>query len=96
MQKRFTFWGTKPPIDSNVISSHGPYKQISGAEGLIRAYGGTARMALRSADKKVLIPKVSPNAGQIYSAAARNNGVVEGETCNDQGDLEGTETCDAE
>jgi uncharacterized YigZ family protein len=72
-----------------------------GAGGLIRAYGGTARMALRAAEKKILIPKsaarvstASSNAGQIYATATKHNGVVEGETYNDLGNLEVTITCD--
>jgi len=74
-----------------------------GAGGLIRAYGGTARMALRVAEKKILIPKSttrastpSSNAGQIYATASKYGGLVEGETYNDQGDLEVTITCDTE
>jgi len=72
-----------------------------GAGGLIRAYGGTARMALRAAEKKILIPKSSArvstsssNAGQIYATSMKHSGVVEGETYNDVGDLEVTITCD--
>ena len=72
-----------------------------GAGGLIRAYGGTARMALRAAEKKILIPKsstrvstVSSNAGQIYTTAMKYSAVVEGETYNELGDLEVSITCD--
>jgi len=74
-----------------------------GAGGLIRAYGGTARMCLRAAEKKILIPKsttrlstVSSNAGQIYTTAMKHNGVVEGESYNELGDLEVFITCDTE
>jgi putative IMPACT (imprinted ancient) family translation regulator len=72
-----------------------------GAGGLIRAYGGTARMALRAAEKKILIPKSSirvstssSNAGQIYATATKYNGVVGGESYNECGDLEVMITCD--
>lgn len=72
-----------------------------GAGGLIRAYGGTARMALRAAEKIILIPKSSirintpsSNAGQVYAMATKYKGSVGEETYNDQGDLGVTITCD--
>ena len=72
-----------------------------GAGGLIRAYGGTARMALRAAEKKVLIPKssirastASSNAGQIYATVTKYNGIVGGESYNEFGELEVMITCD--
>lgn len=74
-----------------------------GAGGLIRAYGGTARMALRASEKMILIPKSTTNvktsgsnAGQLYSIAAKYNGVVENETYHANGDIEVTITCDTE
>jgi Uncharacterized conserved protein len=74
-----------------------------GAGGLIRAYGGAARLVLREAEKEVLIPKLSlqlsttsSNAGQIYSIAAKYNGIVEGESYSDQGDLQVTITCNVD
>lgn len=72
-----------------------------GAGGLIRAYGGTARMALRAAEKKILIPKsttnaitASSNAGQVYSVAAKYSGLVENEIYHANGDVEVSITCD--
>ena len=72
-----------------------------GAGGLIRAYGGTARMALRAATKKILIPKSSirvstqsSNAGQIYATATKYSGIVGAETYDEKGDFEVTITCD--
>jgi putative IMPACT (imprinted ancient) family translation regulator len=54
-----------------------------GAWGLIRAYGGTARLVLRSADAIVLAPRVSmqiskkvANSGMIYAIAVRREGTV--------------------
>ncbi len=74
-----------------------------GAGGLIRAYGGTARLALRASERKILIPKSttristhSANSGQIYSTASKYQGIVEGESYNDKGHLEVTITCDTE
>lgn len=74
-----------------------------GAGGLIRAYGGTARMALRASEKMILIPKsttnvktAGSNAGQLYSISAKYNGVVENETYHANGDIEVTITCDTE
>lgn len=74
-----------------------------GAGGLIRAYGGTARLVLREAERDILIPKSqislctsSSNAGVIYATATRYGGVVEGETYNEKGDLIATITCDTE
>jgi len=68
---------------------------------LIRAYGGTARLALRAATKKILIPKSSirlstqsSNAGQIYAMATKHGGSVGAENYNELGDLEVTITCD--
>jgi len=74
-----------------------------GAGGLIRAYGGTARLVLRAAEKKILIPMSSlrlrtssSNAGQIYTTASRFGGTVSGETyAADNGDLEVTVVCES-
>ena len=74
-----------------------------GAGGLIRAYGGTARLVLREAERDILIPKSqlnlctpSSNAGSIYATATKYGGVVEGETYKENGDIEATITCDTE
>jgi len=74
-----------------------------GAGGLIRAYGGAARLVLRDAEKEVLIPKLSlqvsttsSNAGQIYSTAMKYNGIVEGESYTEEGDLQVTITCNVD
>ena len=74
-----------------------------GAGGLIRAYGGTARLVLREAERCVLIPKSticlitsSSNAGFLYSAASKFGGVVSGETYDSKGDLEVTVICETE
>ena len=74
-----------------------------GAGGLIRAYGGTARLVLRVAERDILIPKSqisvctsSSNAGIIYATATRYGGVVEGESYNEKGDLIASIICDAE
>ncbi|KAL7525179.1 hypothetical protein ACHAXR_000892 [Thalassiosira sp. AJA248-18] len=74
-----------------------------GAGGLIRAYGGTGRLVLRSAPTQVHIPKSTiristrtANSGAIYSLAAKYGGVTSGETYNDRGELEVAITCDEE
>jgi putative IMPACT (imprinted ancient) family translation regulator len=74
-----------------------------GAGGLIRAYGGTARLVLRAADKAILIPKSQINvctsssfAGSLYSTATKHGGVVEGENYKDNGDIQATIICDTE
>jgi len=73
-----------------------------GAGGLIRAYGGTARLVLRAAEKKILIPTSSlhlrtpsSNAGQIYTTASKFGGTVSGETYTTNGDLEVTVVCES-
>jgi len=73
-----------------------------GAGGLIRAYGGTARLVLRAAEKKILIPTSSlhlrtpsSNAGQIYTTAAKFGGTVSGETYTTNGDLEVAVVCES-
>lgn len=74
-----------------------------GAGGLIRAYGGTARLVLREAPKKVLIPKTAirvstgaANAGTIYQMATKFGGVASDESYNEIGDLEVTLVCETE
>ena len=65
-----------------------------GAGGLIRAYGGTARLALRVGPNKVLIPKstvrvstAASNAGCIYQSIQKYGGTASGEEYNDKGDI---------
>ena len=74
-----------------------------GAGGLIRAYGGTARLVLRTSPTQIHIPKSAirlstrtANSGAIYAAAAKHGGVTSGESYNDRGELELTITCDEE
>jgi len=71
-----------------------------GAGGLIRAYGGTARLVLRAAERKILVPKSSvrlrtpsSNAGRVYTTASRFGATVGGETYAADGDLEVTVVC---
>lgn len=72
-----------------------------GAGGLIRAYGGTARLVLREAEKDILIPMShvtvrtpSSNAGNIYTTATRCGGVVEGEEYKENGDIVANIVCE--
>ncbi len=74
-----------------------------GAGGLIRAYGSTARLVLRSAPTETHVPKATirlstrtANSGAVYAAAAKVGGVTSGERYNDRGELEVTITCDLE
>jgi len=74
-----------------------------GAGGLIRAYGGTGRLVLRSAPTQIHVPQSTihlstrtANSGAIYAAAAKHGGVTSGETYNDRGELEVVITCDEE
>ncbi|KAL3760722.1 hypothetical protein ACHAWU_003630 [Discostella pseudostelligera] len=74
-----------------------------GAGGLIRAYGSTARLVLRSAPTIQHIPQLSirlstmaANSGAIYAAAAKYNGVASDESYNDSGELMLTITCSEE
>lgn len=74
-----------------------------GAGGLIRAYGGTARLVLRASETVTLIPKStvrirtpSSNAGQIYSTVMKYSGVTQGESYNDKGDLMVTIVCETD
>jgi len=75
-----------------------------GAGGLIRAYGGAARLVLRSARTVVCIPKISlrlstsaSNSGVVYSTTARHDGATTSdEAYNDQGELVLTITCKEE
>ena len=72
-----------------------------GAGGLIRAYGGTARLVLRHAEQCMIVPKStisvttpSSNAGSLYSAASKFGGIVSGETYDVEGALEVTIVCE--
>lgn len=74
-----------------------------GAGGLIRAYGGAARLVLREAPKEVLIPKTSlrvcvpsQNAGAVYDAAAKVGGSASNEEYKAEGELVVTVTCELE
>lgn len=74
-----------------------------GAGGLIRAYGGAARLVLREAPKETLIPKTSirtvvpsQNAGAVYDAVAKVAGVASDEEYTAEGDFIVTLTCDLE
>lgn len=74
-----------------------------GAGGLIRAYGGAARLVLREAPKETLIPKTSirtlvpsQNAGSVYDAVAKIGGVASDEEYTAEGDFIVTLTCDLE
>jgi uncharacterized YigZ family protein len=74
-----------------------------GAGGLIRAYGGAARLVLREAPKEVLIPRtslrvcvLSHNAGAVYDAAAKVGGSANDVEYTADGELVVTVTCDLE
>lgn len=74
-----------------------------GAGGLIRAYGGAARLVLREAPKEVLIPKTtlricvsSQNAGAVYDTVGKVGGVARDEEYTADGDFIVTLTCDLE
>ena len=74
-----------------------------GAGGLIRAYGGTARLALRVGPNKVLIPTCSvrvvasaSNSGGVYQAIGKFGGSTSDECYSDSGDLTVTLTCETE
>jgi putative IMPACT (imprinted ancient) family translation regulator len=74
-----------------------------GAGGLIRAYGGAARLVLREAPRKTLIPKTSfrllvpsANAGIVYDAAAKLDGVTSDEEYTVDGDFIVTVTCETQ
>lgn len=74
-----------------------------GAGGLIRAYGGAARLVLREAPRKTLIPKTSfrllvssANAGTVYDAVAKLGGVTSDEEYTVDGDFKVTITCETQ
>ena len=74
-----------------------------GAGGLIRAYGGTARLAILAAETEILIPKsvfkvTSPGAfvGAVYDTIRKFNGTVGEESYNDRGDITVTIVCETE
>eukprot|EP00978_Attheya_sp_CCMP212_P028563 scaffold99003_cov50-Attheya_sp.AAC.2 len=73
-----------------------------GAGGLIRAYGGTARLVLRESPTEILIPQStirlvtsSSNAGSIYDLVNKANGSTGRESYRDNGDFEVTITCES-
>jgi uncharacterized YigZ family protein len=77
-----------------------------GAGGLIRAYGGSARLVLRSARTVAASPRIEirlstmpANVGAVYAAAARRDGAVvttsgDGAYYGNAGGMELTITCD--
>ncbi|KAL7426921.1 hypothetical protein ACHAXH_001321 [Discostella pseudostelligera] len=74
-----------------------------GAGGLIRAYGSTARLVLRSAPTVQHIPQrsirlstMAANSGAIYATVAKYDGVASDEMYNDLGELMLTITCNEE
>ena len=74
-----------------------------GAGGLIRAYGNTARLVLRSASTILHVPQMSirlstmtSNSGAIYAAVAKYDGVASEEVYTDLGELVVTITCTEE
>ncbi len=74
-----------------------------GAGGLIRAYGGTARLVLREAETEIYIPTASirlqtpsSHSGSIYSISTKFDGITSGESYNAQGDLQVTITVEAQ
>jgi uncharacterized YigZ family protein len=74
-----------------------------GAGGLIRAYGGAARLVLREAPIAVLIPKSSlrltvdsVHVGSVYEIVAKINGLVGKEEYSIDGSLSVTVTCETE
>ena len=74
-----------------------------GAGGLIRAYGGAARLVLREAPVDILIPKStfkvkvdSQYIGSVYESVATVSGVTSREEYGDDGSLTVTVTCDLE
>ena len=70
---------------------------------MIRAYGGTARLVLRAAERTILIPQAtvrvrtqSSNAGRIYATATKfGDGEARDERYRDDGDWEVSLVCDA-
>lgn len=71
-----------------------------GAGGLIRAYGGSARLAIAAAETEIIIPKsifkvISPAAavGSVYGTINKFEASVCEENFNDKGDLEVLVTC---
>lgn len=72
-----------------------------GAGGLIRAYGGTARLVLRVSPTKILIPRATiristplSNVGQLYDLIGKFHGDSHDEVYSDKGDLQISITCD--
>jgi putative IMPACT (imprinted ancient) family translation regulator len=74
-----------------------------GTGGLIRAYGGSARLVLREAPVVVLIPKStfqlcvdSSYVGSVYESVAKVSGLTSSEIYGADGTLRVTVTCDLE
>jgi uncharacterized YigZ family protein len=74
-----------------------------GAGGLIRAYGGAARLVLREAPLAVLIPRSSlritvdyVNIGSVYEIVAKVGGLASKEEYGDDGSLSVTITCETD
>mmetsp|Transcript_24687 Transcript_24687/g.36197 ORF Transcript_24687/g.36197 Transcript_24687/m.36197 type:complete len:290 (-) Transcript_24687:133-1002(-) len=73
-----------------------------GAGGLIRAYGGTARLVLRVAPTQILIPKSTfrvalasaANMGQVYDAVNKFSATLGMESYGQKGEVEMTIVCD--
>jgi uncharacterized YigZ family protein len=74
-----------------------------GAGGLIRAYGGAARLVLREAPIAVLIPRSSlrltvdsVHVGSVYEIVAKINGLVSKEEYSSDSSLSVTVTCETD
>ena len=74
-----------------------------GAGGLIRAYGGTARLVLREAETEIYVPTASiqlqtpsSHSGSVYNISTKFGGTTSGENYNAQGDLQVTITVEAQ
>lgn len=74
-----------------------------GAGGLIRAYGGAARLVLRAAPISILIPKStlvitvdSVHVGSVYELVGKVSGVASGEEYGADGSLTISITCQTE
>lgn len=74
-----------------------------GAGGLIRAYGGTARLVLRETQTRILIPKstfrirtTGASVGSVYEIVNKFGGSVGEEAYQDTGEMEATVVCKTE
>jgi len=70
---------------------------------LIRAYGGTARLAIHASETEILIPKsifkvVTPGSfvGALYDTVNKHGGIMEDESYGNDGDLAATVVCKTE